>query len=363
MQFSVHSTFRDMRGKQALPHGLEWNLAGESFVSYIPTTNNINVVNSSLDSPSPPAISMGDTPEVRRGILEAHNRWCFVKDLPFRTVEEIQQVTLPSMTTNDENNVDTTDIHYYVQWKEHPMSSNNSSTESRMQETANVIQNDPSAKGDHPPAEVWINGYFEGMLEPGTLANVLERVKETPSLNMSVKRCNDDNNNNLIRVERYFRGGLRHKQDIFDHMVDNLYAMEDVTIVEDNDSETEIIGTATLPDWIMGGDLSSRLYVRADKMDGSILFLRPLYHDDLATSDRKFLLKKGIDDDMISTVRQELDRLCYLAKLPLPFPEITGKKDFDGTTRVSEEKAAAMASTFTNRERQHRRNRRRFFGM
>ncbi|KAG7369977.1 hypothetical protein IV203_027723 [Nitzschia inconspicua] len=314
------------------------------------------------------AVPQDDTPEIRRGILEAHNRWCFAKDLPFRTVEEIETLTLPRSVPNVEKEEERDEImpsdgiHYYVKWKESPTPSN--ITESRLQEAVDVIRNDPTAKGDQPPAQIWINGYLQAMLlEPATLSDVLETVEKIPSLHLSVKRSSsDDNSTVILRVERYFRGGLRHKQDIFDHIVDNLYAMEDITVLEDNEEETTIIGSATLPDWIMGGDLTSRLHIHADKKNGSILFRRPLYHDDLQTSDRKFRLNKGVDDHLIEIVLIEIDRLTYLAKLPLPFPGITSKKESHEQTGIKADKVAAMAS-FTTRERQHRRNRRRFFGL
>jgi hypothetical protein len=346
--FSVHSTFRNARGNQVFPHGLEWDLAGESFVSYVPTD---------LDNEDK-NLQVKDTPGVRRAILEAHNRWCFAKDLPFRTMEEMEHLILPETKYGD-SEASGKDIHYYVQWKKFLTPLN--ITQTRLQEAKDVIKNDPSALGDRPPAEVWINGIFQGMLHPSTLSDMLDKVEQTPSLNLSVKRSDKDN---VLRVERRFRGGLRHKQDIFDHMVDNLYALEDVTILQDNDEEIAIIGSATLPDWIMGGDLTSRLHVRVDKKDGSILFLRPLYNDDLQTSDRKFRLQKGVDEDMVEVVQRELERLIYLAKLPLPFPKITCQRTGEGEEilEVNAEKAGSVASV-TFRERQHRRNRRRFFGM
>lgn len=76
--FAVHSTFRDNRGQKLIPNGLEWDLPGESQMTYVCMEN---------------ALSSGveDTLPVRRGIVNAHNRWCFAKDLPFQKVEDILQ--------------------------------------------------------------------------------------------------------------------------------------------------------------------------------------------------------------------------------------------------------------------------------
>jgi hypothetical protein len=107
------------------------------------------------------------------------------------------------------------------------------------------------------------------------------------------------------------------------------------------------------------------LHVRQDKVDGGILFLRPLYDDNITTSDRRFQLTKGIDDEMIDIVEEELKRIQYLATLPLPHPELTnttGKNDDSQGITASEDKVASFES-IAARERQHRRNRRRFFGM
>ena len=129
--------------------------------------------------------------------------------------------------------------------------------------------------------------------------------------------------------------------------------------MKDDDNETTLIGTATLPDWIMGGDLPSRLYTQIDKKEGNVLFLRPLYNDDLGTVDRRFRLKKGVDDEMIAIVKKEVERLCFLAKLPLPYPAMTNKRKSDQETSTLDNSGDRL----TDRERQHRRNRRRFFGM
>lgn len=47
--------------------------------------------------------------------------------------------------------------------------------------------------------------------------------------------------------------------------------------------------------------------------------MRPLHNDDISTSDRKFDLKKGQDDEKIALVQAELERLRQLAALDHPF--------------------------------------------
>jgi hypothetical protein len=108
-------------------------------------------------------------------------------------------------------------------------------------------------------------------------------------------------------------------------------ALEDPHIVDD----CTLIGTATLPDWIMGGKLTSRLWVQ-DK-GKSILFLRPLRNDDVDTSDRRYELKD--DTAKMQLVRQELTRLRHLASLHHPF--------------VADEKENDIAKLSTVREKLH----------
>lgn len=65
------------------------------------------------------------------------------------------------------------------------------------------------------------------------------------------------------------------------------------------------------------GTLTSRMWVR--EMDDRIRFLRPLHNDDIQTSDRKFDLIRGEDDEKIELVSSELERLRYLATLSHPY--------------------------------------------
>jgi hypothetical protein len=262
---------------------------------------------------------------------------------------------------------------------------------SKLQDVRNVVANDPSAKGERPPAEVWINGYNSGiMLEAETLPLVLDTIATTiPSVRLSVKRQTtttttrnhdpkkddvDDNVNgggrngtkttttatprdrdgddeddvgnaaiqershdgccDIVRIERQFWGQVRG-QEVYEHILDCLYALEDPQLVD----EHTVIGTTTVPDWIMGGDLTSRLWVREDPHSGNILFLRPLYKDDITTTDRRYELQTGRDDAKIRTVRHELERIRYLASLPDPYPDllspIEGEDAKEGTFVVT----------------------------
>jgi hypothetical protein len=102
------------------------------------------------------------------------------------------------------------------------------------------------------------------------------------------------------------------------------------------------------------------------KADGGVLFQRPLYHDELESSDRRFELKKGKDDELIQIVQQELQRICYLATLPSPYPVLDDAHNGDNQDEGDAKRAKLMVpgmDPLTSRERQHRRNRRRFFGM
>jgi hypothetical protein len=53
-------------------------------------------------------------------------------------------------------------------------------------------------------------------------------------------------------------------------------------------------------------------------MDDRIRFLRPLYNDDIDTTDRRFELVYGTDDEKIALVETELQRLGQLAELSHP---------------------------------------------
>ena len=364
-KFSVQSTFRNLFHQPLLPMGLEWGLAGTSHMAYAvmnyPNNSSKDVLD--LDSDE-------HKEAIRRGIVTAHNQWSFAKDLPFKQVHDIESISMAK-----------TGKHVFVQWKgennDFPTSDSNENdiTVCKFQDISKLLQSDPSSLGRSPPTPVWLNGVYLTDLKPSTLDYVLSEIERVPSLRLMWKKTilkgssgnekdagqNDEKKDatlpsSILRIERYFTGGLRNRQDIFEHIMDNLYAMEDVTIMDEN----TIIGTATLPDWIMGGDLTSRLWVRVFPGTGVISFRRPLYNDDLQTSDRKFDMKREKDDDnRYKMVISEIERLRYTSELEYPFVELDGKMPQAG----NEDGEASLPRPYTAREKQHHRNRRRYYGL
>jgi len=321
-QFAIHSTFRDARsGRQLLPDGLEWGLSGDSHLAYVPISD---------DAIAAPSTCQRDTPDVRLGILHAHNRWLFAKDLPYKRIQDIETITIKGP-------------HFYVKWKDDDKDARSVESRDYHEDIAKLIAQHASTETTQ---QVWINGRFHDHLTVDNLERIVQASQHITSRKLCFKSTAD---NSLIRIDRYFRGGLYHRQEVFDHILDNLIALEDVEIVDNN----TIIGTATLPDWIMGGMLTSRLYIQ--EQPGKILFLRPLYNDDIKTSDRRFELIQGQDDAvMIEQVKRELHRLRTLATLPSPY---SGQDEEPGIVYSSDE------SVESTRSRQHRRNRRKFFGL
>ena len=131
--FWVHSTFRNFVGKRVKPHGLEWGLDGESHLTYVPA---LKVM---------PNLS---TPETRRGLVEAYNRWAFSKELEFKTTQDIQDVTADK-------------DHVLVEWKPEQRRTCDAEAQKDMKQ---MLQDDPTATGKGEPVEVWINGVYEGNL-------------------------------------------------------------------------------------------------------------------------------------------------------------------------------------------------------
>lgn len=306
--FVVHSTFRDFEGRQLVPRGLEWGMDGDSHVTYLPADDSTD------------KIDMND-PLVRRGIIEAHNRWCFAKQIPFKNADDILSLSSRNGT------------HIQVNWRDTPRVVE---TDLRHENVTKLVTKyAEKAKEGGKSAEVWVNGKFISLLDGlDAVDSVLEAVSNVPSMKVSLKRSDG-----FIRVERYFTGGLRDRVQVFDHIMDNLIALEDPQELD----EQTVIGTATLPDWIMGGDLTSRLWTR-ELDNGNILFLRPLRNDDVSTSDRRFELVKGRDDEQIQVVREELTRLRMLASLSHPF---------EPPESISQEPLATVKST-NGRNRWHR---------
>jgi hypothetical protein len=231
-------------------------------------------------------------PGLKRALVAAHNRWSFAKDLPFQNERDILDIAVEG-----EN-------HIRVKWSD-PFPQTGERL--RMKKMKDLLSIDEAATGEGEPADVWINGVFVTTLTPETLEPLLKALSKTTSPKLCLRRSDG-----LIRIERYFVRVIRSQQ-IFEHIVDNLYAMEDPEIIDKH----TLIGTATLPDWIMGGELTSRLWVK-ELVNGNIKFLRPLRNDDIKTSDRKLDLQKGKDDGKIGLVRHELKRLRWLASMNFP---------------------------------------------
>ena len=307
--FTVFASFRDASNAQVKPDGLEWDMpSGLSeicYVRYPPLANDSSNTNNSTSSP-----------HVRRGIVEAHNRWSFAKDLPFVRAEDIL-----SMEEDDQG-------HITVKWADDIRRPEK--TDRYGGTVIEHLENDKAAKEssdmETAAAEVWMNGMYIGELAgPSTLQPLLDTV----NTQLKSKKVCYRRSENLIRIEKYFHGMIRG-WEIYEHLLDNLYAMEDAEILD----EHTLIGTATLPDWIMGGMLTSRLWL-SELPNGNILTQRPLQNDDLRTSDRRYELIKGKDDEKIAIVREELKRLRYLAGLEHPVEK--RRQVNDKTTHVSED--------------------------
>lgn len=305
LSFYIHSAFRSYVGKQAKPHGLEWGMNADSHVFFLPATV-------AEGDPAMPDLTHDST---RRGIVEAFNRWAFAKDLEFKETSDIKNIRVA-----DDGK------HIAVEWKDCSYIPWKVTQHDNMEE---LLKADPAANGG-PSAEVWVNGVFAGKLEgPMSLYPIVMAVKRVtgPGTKLAYKRAEG-----CIRIEKYFRGMIR-KDQVFEHVMDNLIALEDPEVL----GPKALIGTATLPDWIMGGQLTSRLHVEETE-DGSLKFTRPLYFDDVGTADRHFGLFKGRHDVKIAMVRKELDRLRLLAAiahpvkqnqtLPIAVPKGTGSPQY-----------------------------------
>lgn len=298
--FTVFAKFRDANNAQVKPDGLEWDMpSGLSEVCYIrypPLARDSSGSNTSSNH-----TDTTSSPQVRRGIVEAHNRWSFAKDLPFVRAEDIV-----SFKEDDQG-------HITVKWADN-IRRRPEKTDRYGGTVIEHLQNDKAAEESPDSetaaaAEVWVNGIYIGILSgPSTLQPIVDLI----NAQLKSKKACYRRSENLIRIEKYFHGMIRG-WEVFEHLLDNLYAMEDAEILD----EHTLIGTVTLPDWIMGGMLTSRLWL-CELPNGNILMQRPLENDDLRTSDRKYELVQGKDDDKIPIVREELKRLRYLAGLEHP---------------------------------------------
>lgn len=66
-----------------VPHGLEWDMGGDSLVAYVPLLK-VATADASMvrlqEFYRDHASTLVDTPDIRRAIVEAHNKWCFAKE-------------------------------------------------------------------------------------------------------------------------------------------------------------------------------------------------------------------------------------------------------------------------------------------
>ena len=93
--------------------------------------------------------------------------------------------------------------------------------------------------------------------------------------------------------------------------------------------------------------------------NGNILTQRPLQNDDLRTSDRRYELTKGKDDEKIAIIEEELKRLRYLAGLEHPVKKrrqvndkmihVSEDDDDDEREPVVEESAVARQARINRR--------------
>ena len=323
---TVHSTFRDKNGQQVFPHGLDWHSPGTSQFNFVPA--------SEADATKLLTIMMKQHEDAHRedcflqlypSIIHAYNKWCFAKDLPFRKMEDIERVQCKNAEIFEEEK-DTTKQQsppsFQVIWKDDDAIGFPPQDESRftIQEIDGLLRIDKSVHSKsnnghlEPPAQVWINGMFVGMLQPDTLDEILcvfREIQTTTKIPKWVYR--KSTSRGIIRIERRFTGMIRWPTEVVTHVLDNVYALEDVKMIDD----TTLIGTATLPDWIMGGELTSRLWLQYSK--GTLVCKRPLYNDNLESADRSFTLQAGKYGYELSLFLPELQRLRYLATLPSPY--------------------------------------------
>ena len=274
----VHSTFRDAQGRVLRPGGLQWGLPGTSHVRFV-----------IMDGED----AANDSPNLRCRIVQSYNRWCFAKDLKFQATQNICSIVRQGPR------------HIQVEWKD---TTPPVEKVTKHEDIDTLLRQDPAATKDGPPAQVWMNGeYIDTLDGSSNIDSIVEEIPVTDN-KLCLKRADG-----VIRIDRYYHGFLREKQ-AWDHIWDNLVALEDPEILD----EDTLIGTATLRDWVRGGHLTSRLWVR-DSGD-SILFLRPLRNDDISTSDRRYELSME-NEERVNRVRAELERLRYLATLHHPFAE------------------------------------------
>ena len=359
----IHSTFRDYQGEVVKPFGLEWGMDADSHLYFVP---------SSEDQEALCAVELKDNRLLHRGIVEAYNRWCCAKDIPsfvkeedIETIEWVAENTIGISGDKDDGGCGGGKMsggrhrhHIRVEWnKEHRNRIPISNIPTRSDESLlELLQQDKTAKGIGQPAEVWINGDYvcdlDGSKESQNEVKTALQALPSSSNKKNWKRHSE--NDKMIRIERYYYGGIRRKPEVFDHVWDNLVALEDPEIIDDQ----TLIGTASLSDWIMGGILTSRLWIQ--DLGHKIVFLRPLRNDNIDSSDRRYELSisaGGGDgasnvEKKMAMVRNELKRLRYLASLRHPFNVVVAtQSDHKATTSDNNTHIGRMAEIRSNLRR------------
>jgi hypothetical protein len=141
-------------------------------------------------------------------ILQAMNRWNFAKDLPLRNLDDIASIEKDGPH------------HWRVEWKEDSATVNDTVV-IHFEDITRLLQEDAQVSAaDEDPWEVWIQGETVGPLNPQTVQDIIDQLPMTKN-RLAYKRSPG-----RIRIERHYHGMLR-KPQVWDHIWDNLLALED----------------------------------------------------------------------------------------------------------------------------------------
>ena len=454
----IYSTYRDVDtpSQSIKPYGLEWGLPGTSHMFYYqPET--------------------ATTIDRHEAIVHVTNQWRFAKDLSLVTKDDIIKIEQVVSPFSKQSNRSIGGTWWSVDWNQDNLTSFNQSYED-VKRHVDIPQELQTILTKHPEKAlpVWIGGRYIDDLTTDNWPNILQALQlytdTTDSqsssssrfgatkfaLKLGYRKRHNETELSYLGIARYFSGGLRSRSQVIHHLLDNLYTLEDVTIVEEDthlimpstssssssdDSQSDsdendfaytalstmlssttatptsrnplsdaaptrsdgpakeqplrtitMLGTTTLPDWIMGGQLTSRLWVKLyytttheddDTTDipCRLEFRRPLYHDDVSTSDRYFDWARPTDSDQNATTERmlyqracdELQRLLALAQLVHPLEWDKNKKTSPQTTRMEMDGSTTSTDPDVTimlpdehelrRERNHRRNRKKKFGL
>ena len=201
LPLTVHSSFRDEEGQQVKPYGLQWQVDGESYLTYAPISNDaakmvqeqmkkIMVVQEQQQEEEEEQDPSNNTSNnnnnnnitIKNWIVAAHNRWAFARDWPMRQVQDIRNIIEwhPKQQSHDNQ------LLLKVEW-DPDISRHYDEKRYTIAETSGLLKMDPSvvSKGEddqsNSPTEVWINGYYQGLLSSETLSTMIDKVKATPS--------------------------------------------------------------------------------------------------------------------------------------------------------------------------------------